>query len=117
MKYFLVLIEYKTDIENIVRVTEQHRAHLKKGYEQGMFLISGPRIPRTGGLVIAKSSSLEQLESFFSDDPYYIHSYAEYKFIEFDPKSCHSDVTGWVTSTLPEVLSDTANVSRDKSDF
>jgi uncharacterized protein YciI len=98
MKYFLVLIEYKTDIENIIKITEQHRAHLKKGYEQGMFLISGPQIPRKGSLVIAKSDTREQLETFFSEDPYFINSYADFKFIEFDPKSCHSDVTGWITS-------------------
>jgi uncharacterized protein YciI len=99
MKFFLLLIEYKTDIENILRVTEEHRNHLKKGYEKGLFLISGPRIPRTGGIVIARSNSREELEAFFSEDPYYINAYADYKFIEFDPKSNHPSLSEWVTSS------------------
>jgi uncharacterized protein YciI len=96
MKYFLVLIEYKTDIENIIRLTDDHRSHLKKGYEAGMLLISGPRIPRTGGVVIAKCSEKKELEEFFERDPYKINSYADYNFIEFDPKSSQPFIKEWL---------------------
>jgi uncharacterized protein YciI len=96
MRYFLVLIEYKTPLENIIRVTEAHRNFLKSGYEKGLLLISGPKIPRTGGLVIAKASDLEEIENFFKDDPYNLNSYADYNFIEFDPKSFDPSVSNWV---------------------
>lgn len=98
MKYFIVFIEYKTALENIIRVTDEHRAHLKKGYEAGMFLISGPRIPRTGGIVIAKAKDSSVLEKFFSEDPYSLNSYADYKFIQFNPKSNHELISGWVNT-------------------
>jgi uncharacterized protein YciI len=96
MRYFLVLIEYKTPLENIIRVTEAHRSYLKKGYEKGILLLSGPRIPRTGGLVIIKGNNLEEIENFFKDDPYNQNSYADYKFIEFDPKSFNHSVSNWI---------------------
>jgi uncharacterized protein YciI len=96
MKFFLINIEYKTDIENISRITEQHRDHLKKGYDKGMFLISGPQVPRTGGVVIAKGKSKDDLLEFFSEDPYYINQYADYKITEFDPKSFIPGVENWV---------------------
>jgi uncharacterized protein YciI len=96
MHYFVVIIEYKTDIENIIRVTDEHRLFLQKGYEQGFLLISGPQVPRTGGVVLAKCNDKKELEDFFAEDPYFILGYAEYRYIEFNPKSYQPDIKDWV---------------------
>jgi uncharacterized protein YciI len=96
MKYFLVLIEYKTALENIMKITDDHRSYLKQGYQSGILLISGPQVPRKGGVVVAKGESKEDIENFFSEDPYNKYSYADYKIIEFEPKSFEPSLAEWL---------------------
>jgi|SRR4030042_820163 uncharacterized protein YciI len=97
MKYFLVLFEYKTSLDNIKKVTDDHRNFLKTGYEKGFLLLSGPQVPRTGGLVVAKAQNRKDLEDFFSNDPYNLNSYTDYKFIEFDLKSHQPILDEWLS--------------------
>lgn len=42
----------------------------QKGYADGLFLASGRRIPRTGGVILAKCDSRETLQARLSQDPF-----------------------------------------------
>lgn len=46
-----------------------HRAFLDEGYKNNFFVASGPRNPRTGGIIIANVKNLEQLENILKQDP------------------------------------------------
>ncbi len=41
-----------------------------KGYADGLFLASGRRIPRTGGVILAKCDSRETRQARLSQDPF-----------------------------------------------
>ena len=61
MKHFVVEIIYKAPIDKIEEVLEKHREFLDEGYKKGMLLMSGPQVPRIGGIVIARAESMESL--------------------------------------------------------
>lgn len=96
MGRYVVEITYKTPIEKIEELTPIHREFLQTGYKAGMLLVSGPKVPRTGGIVIAKAISMEEITDFFKNDPYALNNAADYSFIEFNPKSYQEILKGWL---------------------
>lgn len=96
MKFFVCEIVYKAPLEKIEATTLEHRSFLRTGYDKGFILLSGPQVPRTGGIVIAKGESMEDIAAFFKNDPYQVKGLAEYTFIEFHPKNYQEFLKGWV---------------------
>jgi len=96
MKHFVVEINYTVPAEQLGDVTNQHRAFLQGGYDRGWLLCSGPRAPRTGGIVVTRAPSLEELQSFFNNDPYNLKGMATYNFIEFQPVKYNPLLESWV---------------------
>lgn len=96
-KFFIVQIEYLIPSDQMAEVRAEHRAFLKEGYEKGWLLISGPLIPPSGGVVVARAPSREALEELFSRDPYHLHQTARHEFVEFDPVFRQGFLEDWVT--------------------
>lgn len=95
MKYFVVEITYRASVEKIDAAVADHRAFLQSGYDNGSLLCSGPQIPKTGGIIIARAESLEALKEFFTNDPYQARKLAEYRFIEFNPVKRQPFLASW----------------------
>lgn len=96
MKKFVVHINYKVPFEEVVKFVQSHREFLQLGYDDGQILMSGPRNPKDGGIVICKSESLETLENFFNNDPYKLNNIADYKFFEFEPVKHQPFLKDWI---------------------
>jgi len=54
-------------------------------YSQGRFIASGPKEPRTGGVILAKGMTRIELESLIKEDPFHRAGVAQYEIIEFTP--------------------------------
>ena len=98
LKHFIVEITYLASSEIIAQLVSEHRAFLQTGYDQGLLLMSGPQNPRTGGMIVARSESLEALREFFDGDPYYITQSASYRFVEFEPVKFQPWLQNWILS-------------------
>ncbi|MBI4928808.1 MAG: hypothetical protein HY835_13650 [Anaerolineae bacterium] len=96
MQHFLVMVNYLIPAEQLGDALTEHRAFLQTGYDAGLLLMSGPRSPRTGGLVVARAESLAEIQSFFKDDPYQVKGLATYEFIPFDPVKRQPFLEDWV---------------------
>jgi len=96
MKHFVVDIHYLVPVEQLADILPAHRAFLQTGYDKGILLLSGPKEPRTGGLAIARSESLEALQIFFSNDPYHLENVATHSFTEFNPVLRQAWLEDWV---------------------
>ena len=96
MKHFLILITYKVDLTIIDSLLAKHREFLQTGYDKNLLLLSGPENPRTGGVVIANANSLEEIKTFFCEDPYYKNAAAGYEFREFNPVKFQPVLTDWM---------------------
>ena len=50
---FVLILTYKAPIEKVIELLEAHCCYLDKYYAAGIFLASGPQVPRTGGVFFA----------------------------------------------------------------
>jgi uncharacterized protein YciI len=82
---FIILLRYKKDIAEVDIYLSAHREFLKKYFENGVFLISGRKNPRDGGVIIALGDKREEIVSIIENDPFYINHIAEYDIVEFIP--------------------------------
>jgi len=96
MQHFIVEIIYKADISVIDKLRPAHREFLDEGYKKGIILMSGPQVPRTGGIIIAREESMEKLAEFLNDDPYQVNKAADYQYIQFDPRNHQNFLKEWV---------------------
>lgn len=82
---FVVDLTYIADLSKIDALLEPHRTFLKSGYDRGVFLASGPKEPRTGGVILARANTRAELEKLIDQDPFKQEGVAEYRITEFNP--------------------------------
>jgi len=78
---FILSLTYIAPLEDADKHMEAHMAWVKAGYEQGLFLASGRKVPRTGGVILARGERAV-LERMCADDPFTVHGIAEYEITE-----------------------------------
>lgn len=86
---FIILLEYRKPLELIDQHLFAHRSFLNECYTKNYFLVSGPKRPRTGGVLISPLKDREKLEGILKQDPFYIHDVVDYEIIEFKPTKFH----------------------------
>ena len=96
MKHFVIEINYTVPTDQMAEVTAQHRNFLQNGYKEGILLFSGPKIPKTGGVIIARAENAEALLEFFHNDPFQRKGVANYRYIEFDPVFRQKFLEDWI---------------------
>ncbi len=82
---FVVLLTYVKDLAVIDALIPEHVAFLDEQYRAGVFLASGRRVPRTGGVILARSGDRAELEAILARDPFARAGAATYEVVEFSP--------------------------------
>jgi uncharacterized protein YciI len=90
---FVIELIYKADLSKIDAAMTAHVRFLKKYYASGNFLVSGRKIPRDGGIILAVGGSREEIEGIMREDPFCARGLAEVRIIEFRD-SQHADDIG-----------------------
>ena len=80
---FVIELTYKVDLSRIDAHMKAHVAFLKKYYASGHFLVSGRKIPREGGIILAVGESREEIEAIANEDPFCTRGLADARIIEF----------------------------------
>jgi uncharacterized protein YciI len=93
---FLLLLTYKVPIDQVERVTPAHREFLDQGYREEKLLVSGPRVPRTGGVIVARVKTREEVDALIHEDPFFKEGIADYEVIEFQALKFHSSIANLV---------------------
>jgi uncharacterized protein YciI len=89
---FIIELSYKVDLADIDAHMRAHVVFLKKYYAAGNFLISGRKIPRDGGIILAVGKSRRQIEAIVEEDPFFIHGLADFRIIEFRASQRADDI-------------------------
>jgi uncharacterized protein YciI len=85
----IISLTYKVPLEIVDQYLESHVDYLNKQYEVGNFIVSGRKVPRTGGIILTKISDKMELLKIIEKDPFKINELADYEFTEFIPsKTC-----------------------------
>ncbi len=82
---FIVSLEYQKPLAEVDSLLPAHIEYLKAQYEEGNFLLSGRKNPRTGGIILSNVKTKEDLDQILKRDPFYEHQVADYDIIEFEP--------------------------------
>lgn len=88
---FVIDLHYIVPLEKLDAHMTDHVAFLKKYYDKNIFVTSGRKVPRTGGIILALGESKEEIERIIQEDPFYIHKLAEFKVTEFLTSQTHPD--------------------------
>ncbi|EPG74128.1 hypothetical protein LEP1GSC058_2866 [Leptospira fainei serovar Hurstbridge str. BUT 6] len=96
MKFFLIELLYTVPLEKIDGAVVEHRNFLQTLYDKGILLLSGPKEPRVGGLIVGKSKSLQEIQDIFRNDPFQKYDFANYKFTEFSPVKHQAYIADWI---------------------
>jgi len=89
---FVIELVYKADLAKIDAHMAAHVRFLKKYYASGNFLVSGRKIPRDGGIILAVGKSRREIEAIVKEDPFHVHGLADFRIIEFRASQRADDI-------------------------
>jgi uncharacterized protein YciI len=94
---FVIDLNYIVPLEQLDAHMTDHVKFLRKYYKQNVFVASGRKVPRTGGLILALAKSKDDVEKIIAEDPFYIHKLAEFTITEFLTSQYHPDLKNLIT--------------------
>jgi uncharacterized protein YciI len=89
---FVIELSYKADLAEIDARMAAHVMFLKKYYASGNFLVSGRKVPRDGGIILAVGENRRQIEAIIEEDPFFEHGLADFRIIEFRASQRANDI-------------------------
>ena len=89
---FVIELIYKVDLKEIDAHMRAHMAFVNRQYAAGTFLISGRKIPRDGGIILAVGSSRTEIEGLMRQDPFVAKGLADVRVIEFRASQKADDI-------------------------
>jgi uncharacterized protein YciI len=89
---FVIELIYKADLDTIDAHMAAHVRFLKKYYDSGHFLVSGRKIPRDGGIIVATADTRQTIEAIVSEDPFCARGLADARIIEFRASQTANDM-------------------------
>lgn len=89
---FVIELIYKVDLPQIDAQMKAHVAWLDKHYAAGTFVLSGRKVPRDGGIILANGHDRAAIEAIVRTDPFVANELADYKVIEFNASQRATDV-------------------------
>ena len=78
---FILSLTYVKPTEEADRFMAPHMDWVNAGYDSGMFVASGRKVPRTGGVILARGERAE-VEAYVAADPFTTEGVAVYEVTE-----------------------------------
>jgi uncharacterized protein YciI len=89
---FVIELIYKVALGEIDAQMPSHVRFLQKYYASGHFLVSGRKIPRDGGIILAVGRDRQEIEAIVKEDPFCVRGLADFRVIEFRASQQASDI-------------------------
>jgi len=96
---FVIELVYKAPLEEIDAHMTAHVRFLKKYYSAGNFLVSGRKIPRDGGIILAVGKTRQEIEAIVKEDPFHKHGLADFRIVEFRASQKADDIQTRIESS------------------
>lgn len=82
---FVVLLRFAENKGRAGALMDGHNAWLKRGFEDGVFLLTGSLQPNAGGGILAHNTSLAELQGRVNDDPFVAEAVVSAEILEISP--------------------------------
>ncbi len=81
---FIINLTYIEPLEAVEKHLQEHINFLDHYYAEGLFIASGRKNPRTGGIILMQGKNKEVVQEIIRQDPFYKNKIAQYDIIEFE---------------------------------
>ena len=82
---FIVLLRFSGNKGQAGQFMQGHNEWIKRGFDDGVFLLVGSVRPNLGGGIVAHSTSLSDLQSRVNDDPFVAENVVSAEILEIAP--------------------------------
>ena len=82
---FLVLLKFSANKGQAVQFMAGHKEWIKRGFDDGVFLLVGSLQPNVGGGIVAHNTSLSELQHRVNDDPFVAQNVVSVEILEVTP--------------------------------
>jgi uncharacterized protein YciI len=82
---FIVLLKFSSHKGRASQFMEGHKDWIKRGFDDGVFLLVGSLQPNLGGGIVAHNTSLSDLQSRVNNDPFVAENVVRAEIVEIAP--------------------------------
>lgn len=82
---FIVLLRFSENKGQAGQFMDGHNEWIKRGFDDGVFLLAGSLQPKAGGGIVAHNTSLAELEGRINDDPFVTENVVSAEIHEIAP--------------------------------
>lgn len=82
---FTVLLKFSDNKAQAGQFMDGHKEWIKRGFDDGVFLLAGSLQPNLGGGIMAHNTSLSDLQSRINDDPFVAENVVSAEIHEITP--------------------------------
>ncbi len=82
---FIVLLKFSGNKVQASQFMEGHKEWIKRGIDDGVFLLVGSIQPNLGGGIVAHNTSLSDLQSRVNGDPFVAENVVSAEILEITP--------------------------------
>jgi uncharacterized protein YciI len=82
---FVVLLKFSDNKSQAGQFMDGHKKWIKRGFDDGIFLVAGSLEPGLGGGIVAHNTSRAELQSRVNDDPFVAENVVSAELIELSP--------------------------------
>ncbi|TDC47736.1 hypothetical protein E1212_23425 [Jiangella ureilytica] len=82
---FTVLLRFSDHRSRAGQFIDDHNAWIRRGFEDGVFLLAGSIRPGLGGAIVAHNTSLPHLKRRVDEDPFVAEDVVKAEILEIAP--------------------------------
>ncbi len=82
---FVVLLRFSDNKGKASQFMEGHKEWIKRGFDDGVFLLVGSLHPNLGGGILAHNTSLLDLQGRVDNDPFVVEDVVNAEILEITP--------------------------------
>ena len=82
---FIVLLKFSDNKNQASELIEEHKAWIKRGIYDGVFILVGSLQPNMGGGIIAHNANLSEIQDRINEDPFVAKNVVSPEIIEITP--------------------------------
>ena len=82
---YIVFLTFSANKSRAGQFMDGHKAWVKRGFDDGVFLLAGSLEPGLGGGILVHNTSLADLQRRVNDDPFVAEDVVKAEIFELDP--------------------------------
>ena len=97
---FIFSLTYVKPISDVERFLPAHIQFLGEHYKKRLFICSGRKVPRTGGVIVCNCADMAKAKEIIEKDPFFKEGIAQYDVTEFVPSKSSDEFQAAISACI-----------------